>query len=101
MRNLTGGSKREGVVTCETLLTLANGGAAELSVDDGASVVVQSGQVPMSMIDDKLIRRFATMIRFGLFDNPPGNTPVPVQEDGVWTQVPRYTFDGMDFDITN
>ena len=26
---------------------------------------------------------------------------VPVQEDGVWTQVPRYTFDGMDFDVTN
>ena len=22
---------------------------------------------------------------------------VPVQEDGVWTQVPRYTFEGMDF----
>jgi YHS domain-containing protein len=26
---------------------------------------------------------------------------VPVQEDGVWTQVPRYTFDGMDIDVTN
>ena len=26
---------------------------------------------------------------------------VPVQEDGIWTQVPRYTFEGMDFDITN
>jgi hypothetical protein len=26
---------------------------------------------------------------------------VPVQEDGVWSQVPRYTFDGMDFDVTN
>jgi YHS domain-containing protein len=26
---------------------------------------------------------------------------VPVQEDGIWTQVPRYTFDGMDFDETN
>ena len=26
---------------------------------------------------------------------------VPVEEDGVWTQVPRYTFDGLDFDITN
>ena len=25
---------------------------------------------------------------------------VPVQEDGVWTQVPRYTFEGMDFDKT-
>jgi hypothetical protein len=26
---------------------------------------------------------------------------VPVQEDGIWTQVPRYTFDGMDFDVTD
>jgi hypothetical protein len=26
---------------------------------------------------------------------------VPVQEDGIWTQVPRYTFEGKDFDITN
>jgi hypothetical protein len=26
---------------------------------------------------------------------------VPVQEDGIWTQQPRYTFEGMDFDITN
>jgi hypothetical protein len=26
---------------------------------------------------------------------------VPVQEDGIWTQVPRYTFDNLDFDITN
>ncbi len=26
---------------------------------------------------------------------------VPVQQDGVWTQVPRYTFDGMDIEETN
>ena len=26
---------------------------------------------------------------------------VPVQEDGIWTQVPRYTFEGMDFDVTD
>jgi hypothetical protein len=26
---------------------------------------------------------------------------VPVQQDGVWTQQPRYTFEGMDFDVTN
>jgi YHS domain-containing protein len=25
---------------------------------------------------------------------------VPVQEDGVWTQVPRYTFEGMDIEDT-
>ena len=26
---------------------------------------------------------------------------VPVQEDGIWRQEPRYTFDGMDFEVTN
>jgi hypothetical protein len=23
------------------------------------------------------------------------------QEDGIWTQQPRYTFEGMDFETTN
>jgi hypothetical protein len=26
---------------------------------------------------------------------------VPVQEDGIWTQIPRYTFDSQTFDVTN
>ena len=26
---------------------------------------------------------------------------IPVQEDGIWTQKPLYTFEGMDFDVTN
>ena len=30
---------------------------------------VESNAVPMSVIDDKLIRRFRTMMQFGLFDN--------------------------------
>ena len=25
---------------------------------------------------------------------------VPVQEDGIWVQEPRYTFEGMDFEVT-
>jgi hypothetical protein len=47
VRHLTGGSKREGVATCKTMLTLANGGAAELAVDGGASVRVQAGAAPV------------------------------------------------------
>jgi beta-glucosidase len=43
---------------------------------------VESNQVPMSVIDDKLIRRFRTMIEFGLFDHPPKMQPIPAQEDG-------------------
>ena len=26
---------------------------------------------------------------------------IPVQEDGIWTQKTLYTFDGLDFDVTN
>jgi hypothetical protein len=26
---------------------------------------------------------------------------IPVQEDGIWTQIPRYTFDSQTFDVTN
>lgn len=43
---------------------------------------VRSGQVPMSVIDDKLIRRFRTMMEFGLFDNPPKPQPLPKEQDG-------------------
>jgi len=50
VRHLTGGSRKEGNVTCETLLNLCNGNAVELSVDEGASVVVQAGKPPV--VDD-------------------------------------------------
>ena len=47
VRHLTGGSRKEGTVTCDTLLTLCNGGAVELSVDEGAKVVVQADKPPI------------------------------------------------------
>src|SRR5947208_11879271 len=47
VRHLTGGSRQEGTVTCQTLLDLCNGKPAELQIDDGASIVVQSGQPPI------------------------------------------------------
>jgi len=48
--HLTGGSKSEGRVTCDALLRLCNREAVELSVDDGATVIVQAGQAPI--VDD-------------------------------------------------
>src|ERR1700757_1332815 len=50
VRHLTGGSRKEGTVTCDTLLNLCNGKPVELSVDEGATVVVQAGKPPV--IDD-------------------------------------------------
>ncbi len=47
VHHLTGGSKREGNVTCETMLTLCNKGAVEMSVDGGATIVVQAGKAPV------------------------------------------------------
>jgi len=47
VRHLTGGTKKEGTVTCQMMLDLCQGGAVELTVDDGAAVVVQAGQAPI------------------------------------------------------
>ncbi|MEX0697768.1 MAG: 6-hydroxynicotinate reductase, partial [Dongiaceae bacterium] len=47
VRHLTGGSKKEGNVTCRTMLTLCNKGAAELVVDGGAALTVQAGRAPV------------------------------------------------------
>jgi beta-glucosidase len=60
---------------------------------DALKEAVQSGQVPMSVIDDKLIRRFRTMMAFGLFDNPFPPKPVPAKEDGA--EACRIAEDGM------
>jgi 6-hydroxynicotinate reductase len=55
VRHLTGGSKKEGNVTCDTLLKLCNGEAVELSIDNGHAVIVQAGQAPV--VDGKAERR--------------------------------------------
>ncbi len=47
VHHLTGGSKKEGRVTCDTLLDLCNGKPVELSIDGGSTVVVQAGQPPV------------------------------------------------------
>ena len=45
--HLTGGSKKEGRVTCESLLALCNREPVTLAIDGGASVVVQAGRAPI------------------------------------------------------
>src|SRR5882762_2274157 len=47
VHHLTGGSKKEGVVTCEALLALCNREAVELAIDGGAKVVVQADRPPV------------------------------------------------------
>src|SRR3977135_4192183 len=47
VRHLTGGSRKEGTVTCETLLNLCDRKPVELTIDEGATVVVQAGKPPV------------------------------------------------------
>ena len=47
VHHLTGGSKKEGRVTCDALLALCNGEAVELTVDEGSTVLVQAGRAPL------------------------------------------------------
>ena len=47
VEHLTGGSKKEGRVTCDTLLKLCNCEAVTLTIDDGVEIVVQAGKAPI------------------------------------------------------
>jgi hypothetical protein len=47
VHHLTGGTKSEGRVTCETLLDLCNGQEVALTIDEGASITVAAGKPPI------------------------------------------------------
>src|SRR6201995_4472866 len=47
VHHLTGGSKKEGVVTCEALMALCNREPVELAIDGGATVLVQADRPPV------------------------------------------------------
>jgi 6-hydroxynicotinate reductase len=47
VHHLTGGSKKEGRVTCQTLLDLCNGKAVAADIEEGSTVVIQAGHAPI------------------------------------------------------
>ena len=47
VHHLTGGSKKEGRVTCESLLALANCKPVEVTVDGGATLIIEAGKAPI------------------------------------------------------
>jgi 6-hydroxynicotinate reductase len=47
VHHLTGGSKKEGRIACEMMLSLGNKQAVEMSIDGGAQLVVQAGKAPI------------------------------------------------------
>jgi beta-glucosidase len=50
---------------------------------EALKVAIEADQVPMSVVDDKLIRRFRTMISFDLFDHPPMAKALAPQPNGA------------------
>ena len=47
VRHLTGGTKKEGTVTCQALLALCNKEPVEMTVDAGSTLTVQAGKPPV------------------------------------------------------
>jgi hypothetical protein len=47
VHHLTGGSKKEGRVTCDVMMALGNKQPVELDVEGGAKIVVQAGAAPV------------------------------------------------------
>lgn len=47
VHHLTGGSKKEGRVTCEMMMDLGNRKAVELEVDNGSKLVIKAGTAPI------------------------------------------------------
>ena len=47
VNHLTGGSKKEGNVTCQTMLSLCNGEAVEMRIDGGSELVIEAGKPPV------------------------------------------------------
>lgn len=68
VHHLTGGSKKEGRVTCDTLLELCNGQPVELEIDDGATIIVEAGKAPViNGIEEKRMRVGCGSATIGMF----------------------------------
>ena len=68
VEHLTGGSKAEGRATCDALLRLCNREAVELTVDEGATVVVQAGRAPViDGVEERLMRVGCGSAAIGMF----------------------------------
>lgn len=68
VEHLTGGSKSEGRVTCESLLHLCNREPLEADVDSGAKLVIQAGKAPViNGVEEKLMRLGCGSAAIGMF----------------------------------
>ena len=68
VEHLTGGSKREGRVTCDALLRLCNREAVEMEIEGGARLVVQAGRPPViDGEEERLMRVGCGSATIGMF----------------------------------
>jgi len=68
VNHLTGGSKKEGRLTCQTLLELCNREAVDMTIDDGATITVQAGQAPIvNGVTEQLMRVGCGSATIGMF----------------------------------
>jgi 6-hydroxynicotinate reductase len=68
VHHLTGGSKKEGRITCEMMLALGNKQAVELDIDGGAKLIVQAGRPPVvDGIEEKHMRVGCGSATIGIF----------------------------------
>jgi hypothetical protein len=66
--HLTGGSKKEGRVTCDVLMRLCNREAVEMVIDDGVTMIVQAGHAPIiNGVTEKLMRVGCGSATIGMF----------------------------------
>ncbi len=68
VNHLTGGSKKEGRITCEALLNLCNREPVEMSIDGGVDLVVQAGRAPIvNGVEETLMRVGCGSATIGMF----------------------------------
>jgi len=68
VEHLTGGTKKEGRVTCDALMRLCNREPVEMVVDDGVTMVVQAGKAPIiNDVTEKLMRVGCGSATIGMF----------------------------------
>jgi len=68
VEHLTGGSKKEGRVTCDALLRLCNREAVEMNIDGGVNMVVEAGKAPIiNGVPEKLMRVGCGSATIGMF----------------------------------
>jgi hypothetical protein len=68
VHHLTGGSKKEGRVTCEVMMALGNRQPVEMQIENGAQVVVQAGKAPViNGVEERRMRVGCGSATIGIF----------------------------------